>query len=284
MASKRFMSILLPTSLTADASNLKQKTLKIGQVGRTLAIFRVNQVCIYNDDDQNVGNQEKETTMIETILRYMDTPQYLRKQLFPRMNELRYAGLLPPLRTPHHPLKNEKMEKGDYREATVLEASDEGSFLNIGLEEKGFTSEELEPGARLTIRLGESKNEDKRVVTPADRGEVNEYWGFKTTHAEALAEGLSKSKADYFIGTSRRGQSFYEAVEGIKSNDPKSVAVAFGGPYQGLFEICERQNVDPDELFDVIINTIPDQGVETVRTEEALTTTLALLNALTGSR
>lgn len=278
------MSILLPASLTADAPNLRQKTLKIGQVGRTLAIFRVNQVCVYDDDDQNVENQEKETTITGTILRYMDTPQYLRKQLFPRMNELRYAGLLPPLRTPHHPLKNEKMREGDYREAAVLEASGEGSLLNIGLEEKGFTSEELKPGARLTVRLGKHKDKNQRIVTPADRGEVDEYWGFKVTHAGDLAEGLSKSKADYFIGTSRYGQSFYEAAEGIKSNDPKSIAVAFGGPYQGLFEICERQKVDPDEAFDIIINAIPNQGVETVRTEEALTVTLALLNSLTGSR
>jgi hypothetical protein len=56
--------------------------------------------------------------------------------------------------------------------------------------------------------------------------------------------------------------------------------VAFGGPYAGLFEICGRQGVDANKLFDVIINTIPEQGTATVRTEEALIATLAVLNAL----
>ncbi len=60
------------------------------------------------------------------------------------------------------------------------------------------------------------------------------------------------------------------------------MAVAFGGSYAGLFEICERQDVDAGKLFDVIINTIPNQGTATVRTEEALVATLALLNALIG--
>lgn len=281
MVAELSLSILIPTSLTADAPNLRQKTLKIGRVGRTLAIFRVNQVCVYNDDSE-VHDQDAETKLITTILQYMDTPQYLRKRLFPKMSELKYAGLLPPLRTPHHPLKNERVEEGDYREAVVLETSDEGSLLDIGLREKGFISEKLKVGERSTVRLGERTSDDRRIVFPVNREEIDEYWGFKVGLAESLAEGLSKSNADYSIGTSRRGQNLYEAVEGIKSNNPSSVAVAFGGPYQGLFEICERQDVDPSETFDVIVNTIPSQGVETIRTEEALTATLALLNVLTG--
>ncbi len=74
--------VLLPSSLVADAPDLRQKTLKIGTIGRALAIFRVGKVCIYNDDDPHVKNQTSEVKIISTLLHYMETPQYLRKHVF----------------------------------------------------------------------------------------------------------------------------------------------------------------------------------------------------------
>ncbi len=278
MVSKSFV-LILPTSLAADAPDLRQKTLKLGLIGRALAIFRVDQVCIYNDDDSNIRDQVKESELITKLLRYMDTPQYLRKQLFPRTKELRYVGLLPPLRTPHHPLRDERTAPGDYREGVVVEVSKNQSLLEIGLSQKAAVGERLRVGQRLTVRLGKQGG-DRIPATPVTRAEVPEYWGYEVLQAGTLEKGLSKLEADYVVGTSRRGQNLYEAVEGIKSNNPSSVAVAFGGPYQGLYEICERQGVDPGKLFDVVVNTVPRQGTETVRTEEALFATLALLNAL----
>ncbi len=118
-------------------------------------------------------------------------------------------------------------------------------------------------------------------VEPVPREEVPEYWGYEFAHARSLSEGLKAVKSDYNIGTSRRGQNLYEAVQAIKSSIPRSVAVGFGGPYAGLFEICERQGVDAAKLFDVIVNAVPNQGTATVRTEEALMATLSLLNVLT---
>ncbi|MBS3814956.1 MAG: RNA-binding protein [Hadesarchaea archaeon] len=274
------LSILLPTSIVSDASSLRQKTTKIGQIGRSLAIFRAREIIVYNDEPES-SDQDSESKLVTTILRYLDTPQYLRKELFPKMKELKYAGLLPPLRAPHHPLKNERYSEGDYREAVVTDVTREGSILNIGLEEDGFTEDKLELGERLTVRLGEKKGKgNRRTVFPISKDEISDYWGFRVDSTENLRKALSKAITEYFIGTSRYGQNLYEVVEGIKRNSPDSVAVAFGGPYKGLFEICEGQGMDPEEEFDVIVNTIPGQGVETVRTEEALTATLALINVL----
>lgn len=274
--------VLLPSSLVIDAPDLRQKTLKIGSIGRALAIFRVGEVCIYNDDDPHVKNQAFEAGLISTLLNYMETPQYLRKLLFPRARELRYAGLLPPLRTPHHPLADEKTAPGDYREAVVIDADKRGSLLELGIRERGFTNEKLSVGQRVTVRLGEGLSEGRCAIQRVPRNEVGEYWGYEVLRAKTLAEALKVLKADYMIGTSRHGQNLYEAVQAIRSSNPRSVVVAFGGPYAGLFEICERQGVDAGKLFDVIINTIPNQGTATVRTEEALVATLALLNALIG--
>ncbi|MCK4404888.1 MAG: RNA-binding protein [Hadesarchaea archaeon] len=274
--------VLLPSSLVADAPDLRQKTLKIGSIGRALAIFRVGKICIYNDDDPHLKNQASEAGLISTLLHYMETPQYLRKLLFPRTRELRYAGLLPPLRTPHHPLADEKTAPDNYREAVVIDAGKRGSLLELGIRERGFTSEKLGVGERVTVRLGKALGEGKRAIERVTRSKVGEYWGYEILRAKTLAEALKVLKADYIIGTSRYGKNLYEAVQAIRSSNPRSVAVAFGGSYAGLFEICERQDVDAGKLFDVIINTIPNQGTATVRTKEALVATLALLNALIG--
>jgi predicted SPOUT superfamily RNA methylase MTH1 len=263
-----------------DAPDLRQKTTKVGMVGRALAIFRVDRVCIYDDKDPNVKSQETEARIITTLLSYMETPQYLRKLLFPRRRELQFAGLLYPLRTPHHPLQAEKAQPGDYREGVVLQ-SGRRSLLEIGLPEKGVFDGRLEAGRRLTVRLGK-KSDNLIQVTPVGREEVPEYWGYEVLRAKSLSEGLKALKPDYSIGTSRLGQNLYEAVHSIKSSKHRSVAVGFGGPYAGLHEICRRSGVEAGKLFDVIINAIPNQGTSTVRTEEAVMATLSVLNALIG--
>jgi len=276
MAQKTSISVLLPASLVTDASDLRQKTLKLGWIGRALAVFQVDKVCVYNDDDPNVRNQAAEVKLISALLHYMETPQYLRKLLFPHSEELHYAGLLPPLRTPHHPLQSEKNQPGDYREGVVVETGKNQSLIEIGLPEKAVIGERLRMGQRLTLKLGK-RSGNHILATPVTRGEISEYWGYEVLRAKILAEGLKVLKADCSIGTSRRGRDL-SAVHAIEGRKPGSVAVAFGGPYAGLFEICERQGVDANKLFDAMINTIPNQGTATVRTEEALIATLAVLN------
>jgi len=278
------ISVLLPASLTADARDLRLKTIKIGLVGRALAIFRVEKIVVYNDDDPRVKDQGVEAELIATILRYIETPQYLRRILFRRARDLRYAGLLHPLRTPHHPLRDERIKPGDCREAVVMRAERDGILLEMGMRERGFTTEKLKVGERVTVRLGERVDRDRIAVSRIERGQVGEYWGYGVSPAKSLADGLKYLKADYRIGTSRRGRNLNEAIRGIERSSPASLAIAFGGPYAGLSEICQRQGVDAEELFDVVVNTIPQQGTATVRTEEALIATLALLNVMIRER
>ncbi len=273
-------TVLLPLSLLSDSGSLKDKTLKIGQIGRSLAIFCVNRVFVYDDEDPNVKNKEKEWKIISTLLEYMETPQYLRKDIFPYMDELKNAGLLPPLRTPHHPLQDERNEVGDFREGVVSQVKNEKSYVKMGLSEKGVVEGEVKEGERLTVQLGEKLSNGNRIVYPADREDVGDYWGYEVFKLDDLSQILSKESADYCVGTSRYGQNLYEVVDRIKTDSGNTVMVAFGGPYQGLFEICDRQGVNADNLFDVMVNTIPNQGTETVRAEEALIGTLAVLNIL----
>ena len=58
------------------------------------------------------------------------------------------------------------------------------------------------------------------------------------------------------------------------------ILVAFGAPTQGLYEIVAHENLKLNEVAHFTVNTIPTQGTETVRTEEALCTSLAILNLI----
>jgi len=48
----------------------------------------------------------------------------------------------------------------------------------------------------------------------------------------------------------------------------------FGGPYSGLHDLIDERNVD------LTVNTVPKQGTKTVRTEEAVISTLSVFNLL----
>jgi len=275
-------SVLIPASVVADSPDLIHRTFKVGLIGRALAIFRVSRVCIYLDNDPHLRDQLGECKFIELLLKYMETPQYLRKLLFPKRKELAYAGILPPLRTPHHPSRNEKKTPGSFREGVVLESSGGKSTLEIGFREKGIVTGKFRPGQRLTVRLGKPVERGFIQVFPANPEETGEPWGYKVLTAKSLKDGLSLLNDEYRVATSRYGGNLYGWIGGIREDEPKSVTLAFGGPYAGLREICRRQGLELSEVFDAVVNTVPEQGTQTVRTEEALIVTLAIINALTG--
>jgi len=56
--------------------------------------------------------------------------------------------------------------------------------------------------------------------------------------------------------------------------------VAFGAPTQGLYEILDREHAKLEDVADFVVNTVPGQATETVRTEEAVYATLSILNTL----
>ena len=65
---------------------------------------------------------------------------------------------------------------------------------------------------------------------------------------------------------------------GIKWQMAERILVAFGAPSRGLHEIVKKENSRLEDIADFIVNTVPEQGTETVRTEEALIATLAIMN------
>lgn len=56
--------------------------------------------------------------------------------------------------------------------------------------------------------------------------------------------------------------------------------IAFGSPKQGLREILEYERINMDDVDALVVNSVPRQGTETIRTEEAICATLAVLNVI----
>lgn len=277
------LTIAVPVSVVSDIPHLREKTLEIGLIGRAAAIFRVNEIIIFTDNP-GAPNQKQDRAMIATLLTYMETPQYLRKRLFKIIPELRYAGILPPLRTPHHPLESraKKLKVGELREGVVVAFNDLGSQVDIGVENPVLIEDKkLALNKRVTVKL--TKIGKPLKVRLADARDINDYWGYSVTPSRGSFGKLVKSgKYDLIIATSKMGTPIKQVMDNLSKrfNKANSTLVAFGAPSRGLQEIVSKENLSLDSIADFTINTIPDQGTETVRTEEAIYSSLALLNII----
>jgi predicted SPOUT superfamily RNA methylase MTH1 len=82
------------------------------------------------------------------------------------------------------------------------------------------------------------------------------------------------------IATSKYGVPFPELEEKIaeKWKSAENILIAFGAPTKGLYEIVQQEGLNLDQIADFVVNTIPGQCTETVRTEEALIASLAIFN------
>lgn len=274
------LSIAIPASIVSDTPHLREKTSKVGLIGRTAAIFRVGEIIIYPD-----GPLEKladEMNLIATLLAYIETPQYLRKRLFKLEPQLQYAGILPPLRTPHHPLdrRSRDLKVGEYREGVVLSRIKEGALIDIGVEKPALArNAQLVVGKRVTVRIVNGGEHLEAEL--ANRDEVSAYWGYRVTVEErSLGRMLKARDFRLTIGTSKYGVPFAQIAGRIaeKWGQVDNVLVAFGAPAAGLNEIVAQEGFSLDDIVDFVVNTIPLQGTETVRTEEALIASLAVLN------
>ncbi len=282
MALKHELSIAIPASLVSDIPHLREKTSRIGLVGRASAIFGVDEIIIFPDGGKR--NQHREIDLITTILSYMETPQYLRKRLFKIRPELGYAGVLPPLRTPHHPLANREKDlvDGEYREGAVVSHTEEGSLVDVGVERNAIVrNRKLPISTRVTVRI--KKTQKLLEAETVDRREIKDYWGYHVTASNlTLGELLKKRDFDLVIATSKHGKPFLETSEELMNRwkTSRRVLVAFGAPTRGLYEIVKQENLNLDAIADFVVNIFPRQEVETVRTEEAVFVTLGILNAI----
>lgn len=273
---KKQVSIFIPDSFLNETSDSKLKTSKIGVIGRASAVFQVDQIVIYKNLSQKDEKFIVDADFMSEILEYMNTPQYLRKKAFPIKSELKHVGILPPLRTPHHPTDSD-VKVDDFRQGFTVKRTKKGTYVDIGMKGKdnlAFCKEQLSVNKIFSFRV--TKVAKEVIVTPDELDDV--YWGYKTlsTH-KSLKNSLKLINPDFVVETTRYADTinsiFNEFEEKLNKYD--KVAIVFGGPYAS---IAEELNGFSWDLIQ--INTIPSQGTETVRTEEAVVSTLSIINIL----
>jgi len=245
------IKVAIPSSSLINETDEKIKIYKIGQIARALAIFRIREVIIYRDPILD------ETKLIRKVLEYLETPQYLRKYLFPIDEDLRFIGAIPPLAIPSHKTKHLKV--GEVREGVVKKVAPDGTrWVDIGLEALAPLKTDKKRGARVTVRIV------SKTPLLVEEAEPEEYWGYRVREAE-LKDLLRERDV---VITSRKGKV-------PRVGDIRGVTLVFGNPKEGVFEIMKRMGINMEvEAW----NTIPNQGVRTVRLEEAILATLAILN------
>ena len=266
------LSIFIPNSFLSESKDLKIRTYKVGILGRALAIFQADNVVIYNDDHVKNEDGAHDGDFIAEILSYMNTPQYLRKKAFPIMPELKHVGILPPLRTPHHPVNNQP-DVGDYRQGFTVKRNKKGTYVDIGMDKLAFCKEQLSVKKIFDFKI--TKIAKKEVIVTPDKPD-DVYWGYNVMSSnKSLKNSLKLIKPDLVVETTRYGDYIDSIFDELKHkvDECNSIAILFGGPYSSIQEDVSGQNWDLIKL-----NTIPDQGTETVRTEEAVVATLSLFN------
>jgi len=237
----------------------------------------VEEVIIYRD--RATAEIDREANLIEKMLTYIETPQYLRRLLFKMDPDLQYAGTLPPLRTPNHPDK-QNPSPGLVREGVVVQ-SGPSSMIEAGFRSLVGVKSKLPNSKRVTIRLTRDSSElEGEIVDPSG---LTIYWGFRVARGNvSLSEIVRSRKFDLTISTSRKGTDVREITPNLTKRwkSASRPLIVLGSPNHGVPEILARSGMNVSDAMDFNVNTIPDQGVETVRTEEALWSSLAVLNVL----
>lgn len=262
------MAVAFPDTVLEEHDSLRDKTVKLGTIARACAVYGVDVVQVFRDD-----KGRSEGRLIKKVLEYLETPQYLRKRLYPIDDTLRYAGLLPPLRIPSHKPKV-PMEKLDVAEPREGVTNPDGT-VDVGLDRPLILNEKMQANRRVTVRVVSKNPPTAELIS---KGEAHHYWGYGV-ELRSVGEVLSDSRFGLKVATSRYGNTLQSQVFPLREAVLKadSVMLIFGSPSRGLFDI-----VGPElsKKTSFVLNLFADQHVETVRTEEAIFACLNLVNTL----
>jgi predicted SPOUT superfamily RNA methylase MTH1 len=278
------VTILVPSSLVRETRDKREATRKLGYVARAATVFRTDRLVVYPD---SAGEQRWDGGFVRTVLAYAATPPYLRKEVWGRRDELEYVGVLPPLRAVTQ-TGSESNGSGSLRQGIVTEVGSDGRVrVNCGLQHPISLvvppDMSVDEGERVTIRVSSRRPLRARIIDEP-------LSGLSVERAELKAV-LARPDAGFRIASSRYGEVLTTSQLGdLRPQLDGGYTVTFGAPKRGLPKIL---GVDPNDIdawadtsddepdrsrFDLWLNTVPNQGSETVRTEEAMFATLACLN------
>jgi predicted SPOUT superfamily RNA methylase MTH1 len=279
------VSVLVPSSLAREAEDKREATRKLGYVARAATVFRVDRLTVVPDP---AGEAKYDDGFVETVLRYAATPPYLRKAAWAKRDELEFAGVLPPLRV-RSQTGSGSDGSGSLRPGIVTEVGADGRVrVNCGLQHPISlpVPDGLDPdeGERVSVRVSSREPVRAKLADVPPPGYA--------VDAADLDTALDRDDAGLAIATSRHGEPLRpgrldELADDSRVDGERALTVAFGAPERGLPAILgvdpgsvREDDYDETGRFDLWLDTVPNQGSEVVRTEEAVFAALACLNLM----
>jgi predicted SPOUT superfamily RNA methylase MTH1 len=279
------LDVAIPDSFLYGTITDIDRNFKIFQLARSLSIFRVEKLYIFHD--KIINPVRDEIKFIITLLEYLDTPQYLRKKIYPKMESLKYVGKLHPIRSLHHKdkISLEGIKNGETR-VGVLEKKGNIFYVDAGLDALiKYQGKIKQEGVKINVKL--IKKNSLLTAIDVNRENINEiYWGYKVFQFHSIYEILKKYSKSKIILTSRYSEIFrYDSdfSDRLKNevNTDNSILIVFGSPKFGLNEIFNRDRINITNYHS--FNFFPYQGTQTVRLEESIFGVLSILNNLLNS-
>ncbi|RIB35107.1 MAG: hypothetical protein BXU00_03175 [Candidatus Nanoclepta minutus] len=250
--------LLIPSTFTGEKRDKKIRIFLISQVARAAVTFGINEVCIYYDPDPKFDSHGLGRFLVK-VLKYLNTPPYLRKVAFPLDKDLEEVGSSLPIKAEYH------NDRSRYEYVYVLKKEGNEYLVTNGKEEFKVRSNK---DFRTRILVYDKIN--KKFV---EKYETEKYFGYEVFYYNKplpmLLEKLRK-EGFYIIGTSRLG----EDIRKIDLRKSEKVAIAFGSFARGFEDMFGNKF---KEMFDITINVVPNQLIYSIRTEEAIFYTLAVL-------
>lgn len=168
-------------TITRSLATAEQRLATVARLARSLAIFCVDEVIIYDDappsartntltrfagpggatEDPSYTGDADPCHFVAQLLSFLECPPFMRRRLFPLHPNLRHTALLPAVDMPHHP--HAKAPWLPYAEGVTVPAEEAAAAAATG------TGHVLNGGAWVDTGLGGGLVHVKEAIAPNTR-------------------------------------------------------------------------------------------------------------------
>jgi len=269
--------VAIPDSSLSEKGTKREKSMLVSQIARACSIFRITRIYIYHDNTAKITKADQD--LLKIILKFLNTPPYLRRSVYPILDQLQYSGILHPIIAPHHkPFQDlREIHQGDVRVGLILRKGDK-IFADVGLRDPVRFMGNAKVDTVLNLKF--MATYPHQYVVEATKGDIgNSYWGYDVSESIDLTTLMSNLHSTTLLLTSKNGVNFRKIEDHFSKRLKSSqrLLVIFGAPKSGLAEILKSEERNIRD-FEFVVNSFPTQGTRTVRLEEAILGTLSIVN------
>ncbi|KAF1733151.1 putative methyltransferase [Beauveria bassiana] len=239
------ISIAVPGSILSNLPTAEQRLVTVARLARSLSIFCVDEVIVYDDDAPSARNTTTRFDMadgsssstgiytgdadpchfVAQVLSFLECPPFMRRRLFPLHPNLRHTALLPALDMPHHPRAKAPWlpyaegvtvtNGGEDADTLLLPDGSGGSLVDTGIGGLVRVADVIPPNTRVTLRFDGPNDAQQQSPAPVcvhpdePRTKGGYYWGYAVRRSASLSGVFTECPHaggyDLSVGTSERG-------------------------------------------------------------------------------